>query len=402
MSQARAVNVEVERIDGQRLWGEWRGCPGGRSVQILTEQGEQHLPVSSVVSITFDNASVKPHGDALFYLADGGRIYGKMLDGSILDGKIPDGAQDAVVFAGLLGNAATVPFSHLAGVQLVLEAAPSQARDLFRNALRTRLAGQDVLITRGDDDAKTLRGRLVRLDTHGGSFDFSERTRTFKREKVFGVVLATGARRTPNNPATISLTDGSVVTGRIDTADSKMLRLATSLDLVVEFQLARIARIDLISDRLIYLSDLIPVSQRSDGILHRPWPVRMDRSVSAKVLSMDGRTFDKGIGCHAFTELAYDLGRAYEAFAVTIGIDDAVRPRGSVVFRILGDGEVLFDSGPITGRDEPRDIIVDITGVDRLTLIVDYADDLDLSDHADWGGGRLIKPERGAPGEDSL
>jgi len=27
-----------------------------------------------------------------------------------------------------------------------------------------------------------------------------------------------------------------------------------------------------------------------------------------------------------------------------------------------------------------------------LTLVVDYGDGLDLSDHADWGGVRLLKP----------
>ncbi|MCH8146858.1 MAG: NPCBM/NEW2 domain-containing protein, partial [Planctomycetes bacterium] len=84
--------------------------------------------------------------------------------------------------------------------------------------------------------------------------------------------------------------------------------------------------------------------------------------------------------------------RAYERFAATIGIDDFVRPGGSVVFRVIGDGRVLFESGEITGRDAPRAIRVDMVGVKLLTLLVDLGEGLDLSDHADWAGARLIRP----------
>jgi hypothetical protein len=110
--------------------------------------------------------------------------------------------------------------------------------------------------------------------------------------------------------------------------------------------------------------------------------------------------FDKGLGVHSRTELDYQLDRAYESLVATIGIDDAVRPRGSVVFRVLGDGKVLFDSGVLTGKDPPRDVNVNVVGVSLLTLVVDYGDELDLSDQADWGGARLLKPAptgRGKP-----
>jgi hypothetical protein len=70
------------------------------------------------------------------------------------------------------------------------------------------------------------------------------------------------------------------------------------------------------------------------------------------------------------------------------------------VFRVLGDGKVVFDSGVLTGKDPPRDMKVDMMGVNILTLVVDYGDELDLSDQADWGGARLLKPApagRGSP-----
>ena len=102
--------------------------------------------------------------------------------------------------------------------------------------------------------------------------------------------------------------------------------------------------------------------------------------------------FEKGLGVHSRTELAYDLAGAYTTFAATIGIDDAVRPRGSVVFRVLGDGIVLFDSEVLHGYEQPRELTADVTGIQRLTLVVDYGGESDLADHADWGAARLIRP----------
>ncbi|MCH8271513.1 MAG: NPCBM/NEW2 domain-containing protein, partial [Planctomycetes bacterium] len=76
----------------------------------------------------------------------------------------------------------------------------------------------------------------------------------------------------------------------------------------------------------------------------------------------------------------------------TLGINDSVRPRGSVVFGILGDGAVLHETTVLTGTSEPQLCRVDVTGVTLLTLVTDYGDALDLADHADWGGARLLRP----------
>ncbi|MHC4094159.1 MAG: NPCBM/NEW2 domain-containing protein, partial [Planctomycetota bacterium] len=81
----------------------------------------------------------------------------------------------------------------------------------------------------------------------------------------------------------------------------------------------------------------------------------------------------------------------FERFCATIGIDDSVRPRGNVVFRASGDDNVLFDSGLIGGSDEPQDIRLAVQGVSELTLMVDYGEQMDLADHADWAAARVIR-----------
>lgn len=427
-----SVEVGITRIDGTTLTGVWAGAPDGYSVRIHAAGGAVIIPIDALMEISF-GASPDAPGDtreesaraapqtsgedsvpAVFFLADGGRLNGELL--AVPEPRSPPNhtdekpAQtgDVLMASTPLGPRVLLPFDRLAGVQLAdfdssfhHEAQFPRARAAFFSALSSRLPGHDVLTTRDVNLPKTLRGRLESLGPRNGTFSFSDRLRSFRTEKIFGIVFAAGpalAQQTPYQ-ASFTLMDGSVVSGRVEQANAASLRVATSLGFDADLPLASddpaapgLAAIQVHSDRVVYLSDLEPAGQRTDGLLHRPWPARFDRSVAGGPISLGGRVFEKGLGVHSRTELTYKLGGAYEAFAATIGIDDAVRPRGSVLFRVLGDATVLYEGTQVTGSDRPRDILIDVTGVDLLTLVVDYGDDLDLSDHADWGGARVLRP----------
>ncbi len=387
---AKAATVKALRVDGTTIQGEWAGCPDANSVSLQAAEGSTRIMFEDLARLSFE-AKPKPHdGDVVFHLSDGGRLYGELVGG----------ATDAVLTRTALGGGIPLSFQHLAGIQLVRGEEFAKAEGLFQSALQARLPAQDVLITRGGEEAKSVRGRLETLDAERGAFAFGERTRTFPTDKVYGVVFAVGAAKRAAYPVTVELADGSVVSGSLERADAERLAIATSVGATVEIKVAEVTNLRVRSPRVVYLSDLTPTGERTEGMLHRPWPVRRDRSVSARPLSMGGRVFDKGLGVHSRTELDYPLDRGYESLVATIGIDDAVRPAGSVVFRVVGDGKVLLDSGVVTGKDPPRDIRVDLMGVSALTLVVDYGDELDLSDQADWGGARLLKPAptiRGRP-----
>jgi hypothetical protein len=196
----------------------------------------------------------------------------------------------------------------------------------------------------------------------------------------------------------VELADGSVFSGTLERADADTMRVATSVGAAVDVPIADVAKVWFRSDRLVHVGDLKPVGERVEGIVHAGWPVQRDRSVSGSPLSICGRKFERGLGVHSRTELSYAINGEFERLAATIGIDDAVRPLGSVVMRVAGDSKVLFDSGEIGGTDGARDVIVDVAGVKTLTLTVDYGEGLDVSDQADWGDVRLIRPRGGKAG----
>jgi hypothetical protein len=191
--------------------------------------------------------------------------------------------------------------------------------------------------------------------------------------------------------AIVELGDGSQLPGWLQPAGSEQLTLETAFGSRLELQPDRIVAVVFHSDRVVYLSDMAAVRQETQGLLHAPWPIQKDRSVGGKPMRLGGRRFDKGLGVHARTQLVYALDGQFERFCATIGIDDSVRPRGNVVFRASGDDNVLFDSGLIGGSDEPQDIRLAVQGVSELTLMVDYGEQMDLADHADWAAARVIR-----------
>lgn len=108
-------------------------------------------------------------------------------------------------------------------------------------------------------------------------------------------------------------------------------------------------------------------------------------SVDKNALTLGGRTFSRGVGTHALSQIAVDLDGRGKSFSATVGVDDETAKKGSVVFEIYLDGKLVAKSGVMRGGTAPQKLAVDLTGAKRLILRVDDNDDGIDFDHADWG-----------------
>lgn len=383
------LSVRVECIDGSSVSGQWLGLEGGEFVRIREKDADRTFPLDELFSIQFSVSEVPRAAEASFFLADGGRLEGELLSPTE---KAPAG--DAILARTALGERTVLPIRALSAIRLASGDEQDRAAELFAQALENRLPAQDVLISRDGEEAQVVRGTLGSLDAEGGMFRLGDHARSFKIEKIFGVVFASGTGKAGPFPLTMTLADGSMFSGKLSGAADEGLRVASSLGFEVEVDIRNVRRIGLFSPRVAFLSDMEPLSTAAEGILHRPWPVRRDRNVASGPIRLQGREFAKGLGVHSRCELVFRLDRGFETFLATVGIDDAVRPRGSAAFRVTGDGRMLFDSDAVGGDDEPRDVSVDVKGVEQLGLIVDYGEAMDLADYADWGNARLIRPRQ--------
>jgi alpha-galactosidase len=139
-----------------------------------------------------------------------------------------------------------------------------------------------------------------------------------------------------------------------------------------------------------YLSDL-----RWTYVTNGHGPVELDRT-NGEALPLDGQSirlrgeaYDKGLGVHGPSLIRYRLGRACSRFSADVGIDDDQGGRGSAQFEVWGDGELLFQSGTLTGTSPVREVSVDVSDRRELRLFVGVGGDDFANDHAVWAGARL-------------
>jgi hypothetical protein len=127
--------------------------------------------------------------------------------------------------------------------------------------------------------------------------------------------------------------------------------------------------------------------------------IGIDQNVLGGGLRCAGHFYLKGLGMQSASRVSYSLGRRFRRFEADVGIDDAAGVRGSVVFRVYLDrapeGEssqwnLAYESQVVRGGTPPVSIRVDVSGAERMALVVDFADRGDECDYANWLLPRLI------------
>ena len=76
-----------------------------------------------------------------------------------------------------------------------------------------------------------------------------------------------------------------------------------------------------------------------------------DFSVEGHPLKIGGQAFEKGLGTHAPSSMRIDLHGTATRFTAMVGVDDDTAKKGTVVFTIRADGNVLWTSGVMKGGE---------------------------------------------------
>jgi len=143
---------------------------------------------------------------------------------------------------------------------------------------------------------------------------------------------------------------------------------------------------------LLSFAEPVPIGRLDTSDVSCGWgSVHVDRSVLGNPMKIGGKTFAAGLGVHAPSKGELELGGSATRFEATVGVDDEEHGGGSVEFKVRGDGKLLWESGLMRARCAPRtkDIDLDVTGVEWLTLEVTDGGDNMNCDHADWANARF-------------
>jgi hypothetical protein len=369
-------------LDGQAVSGRIVSLGPG-TVRLASSEGAEHeLPLDRLIKLTRDvPASLPPLDRAHVVLPDGDRLM-RVVVGSSTDTSVE-------VQSDALGKL-VVPLDCLLGL---ITSTPAKTDELDGLWDRVRLEPRDaevVWMANGDrlscgflglDDRKIkiqVEGKPVEMDRSG--------------------ILAVGFDPAPvdyprpkSDYMEVTLTDGTRLGVEGAKIDDGSVRAVTRFRQSIRFPLSALVRVHARSRSVVYLSDRKPVDARYASYVGPTREYRIDRTVDGHVLQVAGQSFDRGIGTQSRTLLAYGIEPGDRRFQAIVGVDERAGPLGNVVFRVLVDGLERSKTPPMTDRDVPRSIDVDLAGGKFLILVTEFGDRGNVRDLADWVEARMIR-----------
>jgi len=119
-----------------------------------------------------------------------------------------------------------------------------------------------------------------------------------------------------------------------------------------------------------------------------------ERRASGYGLPADGRGTDNVLSVAGNMALDFAVGGRYQSLLVSGGIAPGQAPVLPGQLVILGDGEELYRSPPMTSAEAPREIAIPLSGVRTLTLLVQPIDGQSLAPAGVWIEPMLIEVGR--------
>jgi hypothetical protein len=381
---ASSPEVEARAARGDVTAGALVGI-SDRQVTLQTAAGRVTLAIDQLAGLALKNPA-SPGGKPSVWL--------ELVDGSALVGSAYTAADARAQLTLLSGRTIELPIADIRCVRLEPQSeaiAAEWSRILARELL------SDLLVIHKSDSIDYHKGVLGDVTGDSVGFKLAGGPATVSRGKVHGLVYYhAGNRLLPASDCTVVDAAGSRWSARSLALAGETLSWTTPSGIPVSRPLAELAEVNF---KIAYLSDFRPESVEwtpyfgtgkelpSRTALYAP---REDRSLESGPLQLEGKTYRKGVTAHSRTRLVYRLPAEFSRFFATVGIDDHVRPLGNVRLVIEGDGRVLWE-GTVAGTDPAKPLELDIKGVRRLAILVDFGKDLDIGDHLDLCEARLIK-----------
>ncbi len=329
--------------------------------------------------------------------ADGGQIL--FADGSILIAEVSGLANENLSAVSATFGALDLPLTQLAAVLLHPPTDPWRRDALVRRLFDSGGESDRLLLENGDE----LSGTLISGD--GASFMLNASIGAKEihavdvpAQNVAAIVFNPALRarpRTPPSHSWLGFADGSLILTEGWTLEEKQCTIARpdtrQWKAVFPSETRALQFVQPIDGRARYLSDVTPEAYRHIPYLGREWLYQLDRTVSGARLRAGERLYVKGIGMHSASRLTFAIDREFQRFEAELAIDDESHGGGSVVYRVFADAEERYRSSIIRGGEAPQSISVDVSGAQRISLVVDHAERGDQLDRADWLNARLTK-----------
>ena len=127
--------------------------------------------------------------------------------------------------------------------------------------------------------------------------------------------------------------------------------------------------------------------------------VQAKKSGGGDSIRLAGKYFERGVGVHSTSVLSFLLNAKAEQFSAVVGADDKANKNAHFQFFVLGDQKILFESGPMKVGDAPKKIRVNLSGIQRMGLLVTVSleDEGYGRTYSNWADAQLVMQGENLP-----
>lgn len=370
------------------------------AVELTADGGTMQIPAEEILRVRF-----APAGDVAPELTV------ELIDGSVLPIET-FAARDrtATLKVATAEEPIEVGTNLIAAVHLQ---PPTPAIAAQWNELRATGEAGDVIVIRKDGAVDHLAGRLGNVTESHVMFYLDGEEFPVERGRVDGLVYYHAQESQFGEPlCVVRGSHGMRLTLAAAALEGDELRARTASGLRLTVGINSVESVDFSAGKLLYLSELTPRSVETTPLVAFPASAQIAARFGQPVLDRgffetearlrypqenEGRattwqlkSHTRSVGLRSRSEVVYTLPDGFRRFRATAGIDGTLGGRGNVYLAIYGDDRLLWEQS-IDGSEPPVPIDLDVAGVRRLRILVDYGEGGDAADRLYLCDARITK-----------
>ncbi|WP_417391733.1 NPCBM/NEW2 domain-containing protein [Gimesia sp.] len=249
-------------------------------------------------------------------------------------------------------------------------------------------------VTTQDGNVHRVSGEVVGMNEESLLFQYQGQQREVNLERVVGLVLQKNRVKPESKLALqslMTLIGNTQIPGVVELNEGANASITMPWGDRFSINKDYLESVKTVNARSVSLVEIQPDSVKQVPFFNQQYPYQINKSLIGQPLKIGTQSFSKGICVHARTVLVYQLGKNFEKFQTTPGLQAETGALGNVAVKVMADQKILFENPEFTSATKTESLDLDVTGCETLTLVVDFGKNQDVGDRFVWGNPRLIR-----------
>tara|TARA_R110000868_G_scaffold411789_1_gene711065 strand:- start:22942 stop:24774 length:1833 start_codon:yes stop_codon:yes gene_type:complete len=249
-------------------------------------------------------------------------------------------------------------------------------------------------VTTQDGNIHRVSGEVVGINEQSLLFQYQGQQREVNLDRVVGLVLWKNRVQPESKLALqslMTLIGNTQIPGVVELNQGATASITMPWGDSFSINKDYLESVKTVNARSVSLVEIQPDSVTQVPFFNQRYPYQVNKSLAGQPLKIGTQSFSKGLCVHARTVLVYQLGKEFEQFQTTPGLQAETGKLGNVAVKVMADGKTLFEKPEFTSATKLESLSLDVTGCETLTLVVDFGKDQDVGDRFVWGDPKLIR-----------